>query len=89
MWTLIRLLLEEQSDLGPDCLQKSQADDKADNNCCDLRVKKDIHSLLEEQEFFQSTVRVVLKPATFSTSVMIMCEVLGYYCASLIEVIKF
>ena len=39
MWTLIRLLLEEQSDLGPNCLQKcllkSQADDKADDNCCD------------------------------------------------------
>ena len=33
VWTLIRLLLEEQSDLGPHCLQKwllkSQADDKA------------------------------------------------------------
>ena len=45
MWTLIRLFLEEQSDLGPHCLQKcllkSQADDKADDNCCDscnLRV---------------------------------------------------
>ena len=39
VWTLIRLLLEEQSDLGPHCLQewllKSQADDKADGNCCD------------------------------------------------------
>ena len=40
MWTLIRLLLEEQSDLGQHCLQKltlkkSQADDKADDNCCD------------------------------------------------------
>ena len=38
VWTLIRLLLEEQSDLGPCCLQKwllkSQADDKADDNCC-------------------------------------------------------
>ena len=38
MWTLIRL-----SDLGPHCLQngilKSQADDKADNNCCDWRLK--------------------------------------------------
>ena len=37
MWTLIRLLLGEQSDLGPHCLQKrllkSQADDKADDNC--------------------------------------------------------
>ena len=35
VWTLIRLLLEEQSDLGPHCLQKwllkSQAGDKADN----------------------------------------------------------
>ena len=33
----------EQSDLGPDCLQKwllkSQADDKADDNCCDWRFK--------------------------------------------------
>ena len=39
----IRLLLEEQSDLGPHCLQKwllkSQADDKADDNCCDWRFK--------------------------------------------------
>ena len=42
-WTLIRLLLEEQSDLGPHCLQKwllkSQADGKADNNCCDWQFK--------------------------------------------------
>ena len=42
-WTQIRLLLEEQSDLGPYCLQKwllkSQADDKADDNCCDWRFK--------------------------------------------------
>ena len=35
---------EEQSDLGPHCLQKkwllkSQADDKADNNCCDWQFK--------------------------------------------------
>ena len=39
VWTLIRLLLKEQSDLGPHCLQKwllkSQADDKADDSCCD------------------------------------------------------
>ena len=31
--------LKEQSDVGPHCLQKwflkSQADDKADDNCCD------------------------------------------------------
>ena len=43
MWTLIRLLLDEQSDLGPHCLQKwllkSQADDKADDNCCDWQFK--------------------------------------------------
>ena len=43
VWTLIRLLLEEQSDLGPHCLQewllKSQADDKADDNCCDWQFK--------------------------------------------------
>ena len=36
VWTQIRLLLKEQSDLGPHCLQKwllkSQADDKADDN---------------------------------------------------------
>ena len=36
-------LLEEQSDLGPNCLQKwllkSQADDRADNNCCDWQFK--------------------------------------------------
>ena len=41
--TLIRLLLEEQSDLGPHCLQnwllKSQADNKADDNCCDWQFK--------------------------------------------------
>ena len=45
VWTLIRLLLEDQSDLGPHYLQKillkSQADGKADDNCydCGLRVK--------------------------------------------------
>ena len=37
VWTLIRLLLEEQSDLGPHYFQKwllkSKADDKADDNC--------------------------------------------------------
>ena len=36
VWTQIRLLLKEQSDLGPHCLQKwllkSQAEDKADDN---------------------------------------------------------
>ena len=40
---LIRLLLEEQSDLGPHCLHKwllkSQADDKADDSCCDCQFK--------------------------------------------------
>ena len=40
---LIRLLLKEQSDLGPHYLQKwllkSQADDKADDNCCDWQFK--------------------------------------------------
>ena len=43
MWTLIRLLLEEQSDQGPYCLQiwllKSEADEKADDNCCDWQFK--------------------------------------------------
>ena len=43
VWTQIRLLLEEQSDLGPHCLQKwllkSQADDKADDNSCDWQFK--------------------------------------------------
>ena len=43
VWILIRLLLEEPSDLGPHCLQKlllkSQADDKADDNCCDWQFK--------------------------------------------------
>ena len=43
VWTLIRLLLGEQSDLGPHCLQKwllkSEADDKADDNCCDWQFK--------------------------------------------------
>ena len=40
VWTLIRLLLE---DLDPHCLQKrllkSQADDKADDSCCDWQFK--------------------------------------------------
>ena len=40
---LIRQLLEEQFDLGPHCLLKwllkSQADDKAENNCCDWQFK--------------------------------------------------
>ena len=43
VWTQIRLLLKEQSDLGPQCLQKwllkSQADDKADDNSCDWQFK--------------------------------------------------
>ena len=43
VWTQIRLLLKEQSDLGPHCLQKwllkSQAGDKADDNCCDWQFK--------------------------------------------------
>ena len=43
LWTQIRLLLKEQSDLGPHCLQKwllkLQADDKADDNCCDWQLK--------------------------------------------------
>ena len=41
-WTQIRLLLKEQSDLGPHCLKndlKSQADDKADDNSCDWHFK--------------------------------------------------
>ena len=42
MWTLIRLILEEQSDLGPHCLQKwllkLQADEKQ-NMIDSLRVK--------------------------------------------------
>ena len=36
VWTQIRLLLKEQSDLGPHCLQEP-AEDKADDNCCDWR----------------------------------------------------
>ena len=43
VWTQIRLHLEEQSDLGPHCLQKwllkSQADEKADHSCCDWQFK--------------------------------------------------
>ena len=43
-WTQIRLLLEEQSDPGPHCLQKwllkLQADDKADDSCCDWQIVK-------------------------------------------------
>ena len=42
MWTQIRLL-KAQSDPGPHCLQKlilkSQADDKADDNCCDWQFE--------------------------------------------------
>ena len=45
--SVIRLLLEEHSDLGPQCLQKwllkSQADDKADDNCCDWQFKGQGH----------------------------------------------
>ena len=41
VWTMIRLLLEEQSDLGRHYLQKwllkPKADDKAEDNCCDLQ----------------------------------------------------
>ena len=44
VWSGIRLLLQEQSDLGPHCLQKwllkSQADDKEDDNCCDWQFKR-------------------------------------------------
>ena len=43
VWSLTRLFQEEQSNLGPYCLQKwllkSQADDKADDNCCDWQFK--------------------------------------------------
>ena len=43
MWTQIRLLLKEQSDLGPHCLQKlllkSQADDKADDNNLGFEIR--------------------------------------------------
>ena len=45
MWTQIRLLQKEQSDLGPHCLQNwllnSQADDKADDDCCDWQFKSE------------------------------------------------
>ena len=38
-----QMLLKEQSDLGPHCLQKwllkSQADEKADDSCCDWQFK--------------------------------------------------
>ena len=38
VWLQTELLLEEQSDLGPHCLQqwflKYSAEDKADDNCC-------------------------------------------------------
>ena len=41
--TQIRMLLGKQSDLGLHCLQKmtlkSQADDKANDNCCDWHFK--------------------------------------------------
>ena len=47
VWTQIRLLLEEQSDLGPHCLQKrllkSHAEDKKkkkkNDNSCDWYIK--------------------------------------------------
>ena len=42
-WIFLQTFLEEQSDLGPHCLQKlllkSQADDKADDSCCDWCFK--------------------------------------------------
>ena len=46
VWTLIRLLLQEQSDLGPHCLQKwllkSQTNDKADDSCFDWLIRVNI-----------------------------------------------
>ena len=41
VWTPIRLILKEQSDLGQHYLQKwlLQADDKADDNSCDWQFK--------------------------------------------------
>ena len=39
VWTLIRLLLEEQSDLGPHCLQKWLLKSQADDSCCDWQFK--------------------------------------------------
>ena len=51
MWTLIRLLLEEQSDLGLHCLQKlllkSQAGDKADDNCCNWQFSDENYDVLQ------------------------------------------
>ena len=58
VWTLIRLLLREQSDLGPHCLQKwllkSQADDKADDNSCDWRFEMSSLIWLISYEFLIS-----------------------------------
>ena len=47
---------KEQSDLGPHCLQKwllkSQAEDKADDNCCDWRFTpphpRQIHGIMDQ-----------------------------------------
>ena len=58
-WTLIRLVIEEQSDLGPHCkkwLLKSQADDKADDHCCNWQFKGWYKwSILHGTEYVYST----------------------------------
>ena len=62
VWTLIRLLLEEQSDLGSHCLQKgllkSQAVDKADDNCCGLILFWDVEAILNNLRTFTSSLGI-------------------------------
>ena len=46
----MRLLLGEQSDLDPHCLQKCFLKSQADDNCCDWQFKG-------EKEFLHSMVK--------------------------------
>ena len=61
MWTKIRLLLEEQSDLHPQCLSKMllniSSDDKTDNHYCDWQVNGTFVHISDD---FDLTYRSVL-----------------------------
>ena len=65
VWTL-----EEQSDLGPHCLQKrllkSQADDKADDSCCDWQFKGCVEILRPSQPNGVMSSAVSLPNHTFT-----------------------
>ena len=66
VWTQIRLLLEEQSDLGPHCLQqwllKYSAEDKADDSCCVWRLRIKDLSLDAVSMPLQLHLDFVMKP---------------------------